>query len=61
MEARVKREEDLHVTSIAGVKEAHKTAVAEMKAEVADLKAEIREEFKKFGKKVDELNWRLSP
>ncbi len=61
MEARVNREQELHTTAIAELKESHKQASKDLEAEIAELKAELRDEFKKLGKKVDELNRRLSP
>jgi predicted nucleic acid-binding protein len=59
MEARVKREETLHTTTIAKREEAHKEGIARVKNEIGDLKAEMREEFKRLGKKIDDLNRRL--
>ncbi|QJW96543.1 hypothetical protein [Frigoriglobus tundricola] len=61
MGARIKREQELHTTAITELKDAHKQATNEVQAEVGELKAELRDEFKKLGKKVDELTWRLSP
>ena len=61
MEARVKREQELHSTAIAELKETHRQATKEVQVEVGGLKAELRDEFKKLGKKVDELTRRLSP
>ena len=61
MEARVKREETLHTSTIEKLERAHKETAIEIRNEVEDLKTTIHDEFKKVGKKIDELNRRLSP
>ena len=61
MEARVRREETLHTTMIENLEKAQKDSVVEIKGEIEDLRTELRDEFKKVGKKIDELNRRLSP
>ena len=61
LEARVQRAEELHDRATAQVKEAQARAAAEIKAEASALKDEVLAELKKVGKKLDELNRRLSP
>ncbi len=61
MEARVKREETLYTTTVEKLERTHKVVFSEVKCEIENLKTEIRDEFKKFGKKIGELNRRLSP
>ncbi|HEY3787492.1 MAG TPA: hypothetical protein VGL71_01500 [Urbifossiella sp.] len=60
-DARISREQEIHATSIAELKAGQKEVEAAFEAEMAEVKMEIRTEFKRFGKKVDELIRRLNP
>jgi lipopolysaccharide biosynthesis regulator YciM len=61
LKARARRAEELYDRGLAELKAAQERTVEGVKSEVGGLKDELREEFKKLGKKVDELTRRLSP
>jgi hypothetical protein len=61
MESRVRREETLHTSSIEKLEKAQKDAIAETKNDFDKLKIELRSEFKKLGKRIDELDRRHIP